>query len=150
MVLPLGLRFPGGNVNEQLAPRTIWFAEVVTPAQGAQVLRPQWRREHDVNRDRNLGFDEPNAAALEILCDFPHELLGEKIEFGAKAVGLSCRNRALFLGVRSNGTAGSLPAMRLSSPTSCEVAPVWYCATWIKVLATPMTKALGSPLAWLW
>ena len=78
----------GGNVKEQLAPRTIWFAEVVTPAQGAQVLRPQWRGEQDIDRDRNLGFDEPNAAPLEILCNFPHELLGEKIEFGAKAVGL--------------------------------------------------------------
>jgi hypothetical protein len=65
MVLPLGLRFLGWNVNTQLASRTIWFAEVLTPAQGAQVLRPQRRGEQDIDRDRNLRLDEPNAAALE-------------------------------------------------------------------------------------
>ena len=40
-VLPFRFCVPGGNVKEQLAPRTIWFAEVLTPAQGTQVLRPQ-------------------------------------------------------------------------------------------------------------
>ena len=90
--------FRGGNMNEQLAPRTIWFAEVVTPAQGAQVLRPEWQGEQDIDRDRNLGFDEPNAPVLEILCNFPHELLGKKIEFGAKAVGLQLPQHNLVLG----------------------------------------------------
>ena len=51
----------------------------------------------------------------------------------------NCRKRALFFGVRSKGTAGSLLARRLSSPTSFGVAPAWYWATWISVLATPMT-----------
>ena len=40
-VLPLRFCVPGGNVKEQLAPRTIWLAEVRTPIQGTQVLRPQ-------------------------------------------------------------------------------------------------------------
>ena len=87
-VLLFRLCVPGGNVNEQLAPLTIWLAEVLTPAQGTQVLRPQWQGKQDIDCNRNLGFDEPNAPVLEILCNFPHELLGEKIEFGAKAIGL--------------------------------------------------------------
>ena len=87
-VLPFSFGIPGGNVKEQLAPRTIWFAEVLMPAQRTQVLRPQRQGEQDIDCDRNLGFDEPNATGLEILCNFPHELLREKIEFGAKAVGL--------------------------------------------------------------
>jgi hypothetical protein len=87
-VFSFGLCLPGGNVKEQLTPRTIWFGEVVLPAQGAQVLRPEWRGERDINRDRNLGFDKANAAPVEILCNFPHQLLGEKIELGAKAIGL--------------------------------------------------------------
>ena len=40
-VLPLRFCVPGGNVKEQLAPRTSWLAEVRTPIQGTQVLRPQ-------------------------------------------------------------------------------------------------------------
>ena len=58
----------------------------------------------------------------------------------------NCRNRVLFFAVRSNGTAGRLLAKRLSSPISFDVAPVWYWATWIRVLATPITNALGSPI----
>ena len=87
-VLPLGLGVTSGDVKEQLAPRTIWFAEVLSPAQGAQVLWPQWQGEHDINCDRNLGFDEADAAALKIPCNFPHQLLGKKIKLGAKALGL--------------------------------------------------------------
>ena len=40
-VLPFRFCVPGGNVKEQLASRPIWFAEVLTPTQGTQVLRPQ-------------------------------------------------------------------------------------------------------------
>jgi hypothetical protein len=70
---------------------------MVMPAQGAQVLRPKWLGEQNIDRDRNLGVDEPNAPVLEILCNFPHELLGEKIEFGAKAVGLQLPQQGLVL-----------------------------------------------------
>jgi hypothetical protein len=85
------------NVKEQLAPWTIRLAEVLMPLQGAQVLRPQWRSKQDIDCDRNLGFDEPNAAAIEILCNFSQELLRKKIEFGAKAVGLQLPQEALVL-----------------------------------------------------
>ena len=150
-VLPLGLGVSGGNVKEQLTPRTIWFAEVVLPAQRTQILRPQRQGEHDINRNRNLGFDEPNAAPLKILCDFRRSAAREENRAWREARSDSnCRNRVLFFAVRSNGTAGRLPARRLSSPISFDVAPVWYWATWIRVLAKPMTKALGSRLAWLW
>ena len=55
-VLPFRFCVSGGNVNKQLAPRTIWFAEMVMPTEGAQVLWPKWQGEQNIDRDRNLGL----------------------------------------------------------------------------------------------
>ena len=97
MILPPDLCFLGWNVNEQLASRPIWLPEVVAPAQGTQVLRPQWRGEQDIDRDRNLGLDEANAALLKIVGNFRQQLLGKKIEPGAKAFGLQLPQQGLVL-----------------------------------------------------
>ena len=85
-VLSFGLRMPRRNVKDQLTTWTIRLSEVVLPVQRAEVLRPERHGEQDINRDCHLGLDESNAALLEILGNFPHQLLGQKKQLGTKAL----------------------------------------------------------------
>ena len=71
-ISPFGLCVMGGNVKTKLASRTVRFAEVVSPVQAVQVLRPKRQGEHNINCNRDLGFDETNTATLKILCNFCH------------------------------------------------------------------------------
>jgi hypothetical protein len=96
-VLLFAFRLAGCNVQEQLASRAIRLAEVVLPPQRAQVLRPKRQGEQDVDRNCNLGFDEPKTALFKILCNLPQQLLGKKQELGAKALGLQLTQDTLVL-----------------------------------------------------
>src|SRR5262249_25537805 len=87
-ILPFRFRVSCCNVKEERAPWAIWFAEVLMPAQGTQILWPQGQREYDVDRNRDLGLDEANAIPLQVFGDNPHQLLGQEKELGAKAIRL--------------------------------------------------------------
>jgi hypothetical protein len=87
-ILLFALSVLRGDVEQKEAPRAVWFAEVILPSETAQVLWPKGRSELDIDCNRNLGFDEANAVAFKLFCNLLHQFLGEKIELGAKAIGL--------------------------------------------------------------
>src|SRR5262249_11557966 len=87
-VLLLAFRFTGRKVQQQLTSRAVWLAEVLLPAQGAQILRPKRQGKQDVDGDGNLGFNESKAASFQILCGLGQQPIGKKQELGTNLVRL--------------------------------------------------------------
>jgi hypothetical protein len=54
-ILLFAFRVPGGDVKDQRTTWTIRFAEVVFPAERAEVLRPEQRSEQDIDCDLQPG-----------------------------------------------------------------------------------------------
>ena len=67
VVLPPGLGLRGRDVQDQTALRAVRLAEVPCPVKRAEILRPDRRREQDVDRDRDLRRDVAKPAARERL-----------------------------------------------------------------------------------
>jgi hypothetical protein len=113
--------------------------------------RPQWQGEQDINRNRNLGFDEANAAPLKILGNFPHQLLREKIELGAEALGLQLPQQRLVLLGEVKGHGGEVPGQALKLADLLRSCARVVLGNLDQSLGqTDGEEALGSPLACLW
>jgi hypothetical protein len=91
----LGLGLRGQNVHEQPAARELGSLKRSRQHRELRVLWSQGLDEEDVACDRNLGVDVSNASSLEGLRNLRHELLGKKINLGAKAIGFEFSQQRL-------------------------------------------------------